>query len=59
MHVRNKHIISQVDGVDDSYEKKDAETCDSDCFNMIGITYKCMLSCSKKFSTKEDCYRHM
>jgi hypothetical protein len=59
MHVRKKHRISQVDGVDDSSEEKDEETFDSDCVNMIGITDMCMLSCSKKFSTKEDCYRHM
>ena len=72
-HVRMKHRISQIDGADDSENESNLEskgtekthisenlgTIDLDCFNLLGITEKCMISCNQKFPTKEDCYKHM
>ena len=66
-HIRMKHKISQVDGNIDSEEEvltvvvedNKSETFDPDCFHMLGITEECVISCNKKFSSKEECYKHM
>ena len=59
-HVRMKHRISQLDGNSDSegedQEKEIVQTLtldkaiDQDCFTVLGITEKCMISCNQKFS---------
>ena len=67
---KNEHHISKLDGNPDSEgedleEKKvltpkmDLEAIDRDCFNLLGITEKCMISCNLKLSSKEECYKHM
>ena len=72
-HIRMKHKISQVDGNIDSEEDvsqeydvftlevkgNTSETFDPDCFHILGITEECAISCDKKFSSKEECYKHM
>ena len=57
-----KHQISQLDGNPDSEgedleeekvltPKMDLEAIDQNCFNLLGITEKCMIS------SKEECYK--
>ena len=57
-HTRIKHRISQVDG--NVSESDDfSEEMEIDCFKVLARTLKCVVSCDKVFTTKEECYKHM
>ena len=65
-HKEIKHRISQLHGnsndLDDCGsligEIKD-EAFDEECFQALGTTKVCVISCQKVFKTEEDCYKHM
>ena len=36
-----------------------SEEIEIDCFKVLATTLKCVVSCDKVFTTKEECYKHM
>ena len=53
-----KQRISQVDG-NDSDSEDFSEQIERNCYNVLARTEKCIVSCNKIFTTKEECYKHM
>ena len=56
---REETIPLTASEVNENSSGNESETLDLDCFNMLGITEKCAISCNTNFSSKEECYRHM
>ena len=43
---------------DDELREIDFEAIDQECFNILGVTVKCVISCNQNFGSKEECYKH-
>ena len=43
----------------DELREMDFKAINPDCFNILGVTVKCIISCNQNFASKGECYKHM